>query len=470
MIEIMPKFGQDSKTPLYMQLYEHIKNEILSGAAAPGSKLPSVRALAVHLDISKNTVEGAYEQLVAEGYVKSRERSGLYVEELEGRINDKTTDTHTKNRDKYVTDKVDSLKYDFSNGQIDGNSFPYKIWRRLLNQCLVPQHKELLLYGDHQGDEDLRNEIAKYLYESRGVNCNPEQILIGSGTQQSLSMLCNMLKGIEDCIAMEEPGYVGARAVFEHYGFNVTPVRLENDGISIEGIRESRAKIAYITPSHQFPCGMVMPVAKRLKLLQWASSENSIIIEDDYDGEFRYHGKPIPSLQGLDTSGRVIYLGTFSKSLIPSSRTSYMVLPESILKVYRQGYSIYEQPVPRINQKALQMFMEQGYWERHIRRMRSIYRKKHDGLVSSIRAMMGNNVQIIGEDAGLHILLKVENGMKEEELIESARKAEVKICPTSIYCINKENVLPSTIFLGFGGIEQEDIAEGIRLLSKVWFS
>ena len=469
MIEITPKFEQNSGKSLYIQLYEHIKVEILCGRIIAGEKLPSVRGLSQYLGISKNTVEGAYEQLIDEGYARSRQRSGLYVEEIEGSFDSGSIKSSFKTQNDEIKYKDIDFKYDFSNGQIDQDSFPYKIWRRIFNRCIDPRYKELLLYGEHQGDEDLRIQIAKYLHESRGVNCHYDQILIGSGTQQSLSMLCTILQETQRIVAMEEPGYRGARAVFTHYNFEVKPVHLKEDGISIEDIKKSKAKIVYITPSHQFPNGMVMPVAKRIKLLQWAFEEKGLIIEDDYDGEFRYHGKPIPSLQGLDTWGNTIYLGTFSKSLIPSIRISYMVLPERILEIYKQNYRIYEQPVPRINQKALQIFMEEGDWERHIRKMRNIYRKKHDTLLYAISTVIGSNVEIIGKDAGLHVLLKVKNNMDEQELIKSAELAKVMVSPTSIYWMNNEKSKSSIIFLGFGGIALSNICKGVELLNKAWF-
>jgi GntR family transcriptional regulator/MocR family aminotransferase len=214
---------------------------------------------------------------------------------------------------------------------------------------------------------------------------------------------------------------------------------------------------------------MVMPVTKRLMLLQWAKERNGFIIEDDYDGEFRYQGNPIPSLQALDTNGNVIYLGTFSKSLIPSVRISYLVLPEKLLQIYKKNYSIYEQPVCRLNQKALQLFMEQGFWNRHIKKVRNIYKKKHDLLISSINDILGDKVEIIGKDAGLHILLKVNNGMKEIELINAAYLVQVCVSPVSPYWFNKRNADASVVFIGFAGIKLETIPEGIAQLKKCWF-
>ena len=325
------------------------------------------------------------------------------------------------------------------------------------------------MYGDHKGDYDLRYEIAKYIHHSRGVICSPNQIVISSGTQQSLNLLCHILSDFNPGIAFEDPSYLGAKAVFKHFNFNIAPIKLEADGIDIECLNESKSRIVYVTPSHQYPYGMVMPISKRLKLLHWAKENDGIIIEDDYDGEFRYKGKPIPSLQGLDETGKVIYLGSFSKSLMPSMRISYLVLPEMFLNTYEQQYIIYQQSVPRLFQKALEIFMKEGYWEKHLRKSKVLYKKKQELLINSINNYLGNNVTIIGADSGLHLLLKINTQMKEDELIEKALKFGVRVDSTSVNWINPPlNSFP-VIFIGFAGIKIEDIPIAIKILHKCWF-
>lgn len=470
MIEITPQLNSNIKESLYAQLYRYIKNEILCGNLNAGEKLPSIRHLAKYLNISKNTVVVAYEQLLAEGYVKSIAKSGVFVAKLQ---NDYGDDISKKYNDLFIISTISEkskIKYDLRNAQTEVSSFPFSIWRRLMNHCIHSDFSELLSYGDHQGEEGLRVAISRYLYLSRGVKCNPEQIIIGAGTQQTLTILSLILKHIGNDIGFEEPGYNGAREVFLHHNYNVIPIELDLDGINISLINKSSAKIAYITPSHQFPCGMVMPVAKRLRLLQWAQDNNGYIIEDDYDGEFRYHGKPIPALQGLDKSGRVIYLGTFSKSLIPSIRISYMILPHTLTQIYASHYKIYEQPVSRVDQRLLQLFMEQGYWDKHIRRMRIIYKRKHDLLINSLNEELGDKVEVIGKEAGLHILLKVKNGMNEKELIQTALNAQIGVSPTSIYWMDKSRERSDIIFIGFGGIALEEIKESVSVLKKCWLS
>lgn len=469
MIELTPELKSNIEKSLYIQLYEYIKNGILKENLKSGERLPSIRDLAKHLNISRNTVVTAYEQLMAEGYVSSHGRAGIYIENIHEslmKVESRMTLPEWKKIDKV---KEIKFKYDFRNAQIDLESFPYPLFKKVINECLSLEERELFNYGKHQGEEGLREQIARYLFLSRGVKCSGDQILIGAGTQQNLSMLSLILRDIDTSIAFEEPGYNGARQIFINNNYKVLPIPLEEDGININLLNNEAAKIVYITPSHQFPCGMVMPIAKRLSILKWAKQQNGYIIEDDYDGEFRYAGKPIPALQGLDRNGRVVYLGTFSKSLVPSIRVSYMVLPESLLQIYKNKYTIYEQAVPRVIQKALQLFMERGYWDRHIKKMRNVYRKKQELLIHSINKILGDKVEVVGKDAGLHILLKVKNNMNEYQLIETAQKSEIGISPTSIYWYCKRENNPTLVFIGFGGIALEDIPYGIEEINKSWF-
>ncbi|WP_411681423.1 PLP-dependent aminotransferase family protein [Clostridium thailandense] len=469
MLELLPHLNYKEKTPLYIQIYKYIKDEILSGKIPSKSKLPSIRSLAKDLKLSKNTIESAYEQLIAEGYVKSKNRSGLYVERLDNEFNYSKSINLNSYKEKVNNIYEPIVRYDFSSGQIDLNSFPYTKFKKILENCVNEYSKELLLYGDHKGDYCLRHEISKYIHHSRGVTCSPNQIVISSGTQQSLTLLAHILSNIHTSIAFEEPSYLGAKAVFKHFNFNITPINLEIDGIDIESLYKSISQIVYVTPSHQYPYGMVMPISKRLKLLQWAEEKDGLIIEDDYDGEFRYKGRPIPSLQGLDKINRVIYLGSFSKSLMPSMRISYLVLPEALLDIYEKQYKIYEQPVPRLLQKSLEIFMKEGHWEKHLRKLRVLYKKKQEILISSITEHLAKSVTIIGSDSGLHILLKVNTKMSEQELVDKALKAGIKVNPTLVNWINPPtNSLP-VIFIGFAGIEIEDITNAIKDLKECWF-
>lgn len=468
MIELLIKLDDNHASPFYIQLYDYIKNEILSGNIPPGSKLPSIRSLSKSLKLSKNTVEAAYEQLTAEGYVKPCDRSGVFVENI-----DSTLQSLRKTGFSGFSNEKDSaheysIKYDLRSGLIDVDSFPYPEFRKIMGRSIDICSRELLLYGDHKGDYGLRYEISKYIYYSRGVSCNPGQILVSSGTQQSLMLLSMILREFNSGIAFEEPGYLGAKAVFSHFGIGIDPIPLEPDGININTLKKSSAKIAYVTPSHQFPMGMVMPITKRLQLIKWAQENNAYVIEDDYDGEFKYRGKPVPSLQGLDNMGRIIYLGSFSKSLMPSMRISYLVLPAELLEIYQKKYRAYEQPVSRIIQKSLEIFIKEGLWEKHLRKSRVLYNRKREILISSINEHLGAAASVIGADSGLHILLEIKTDLSEEDLIDRALRFGVKVSPTSIYWSTPPANSFPVLLIGYAGIGINDIDRGIILLKESW--
>ncbi|MGE7689862.1 PLP-dependent aminotransferase family protein [Lysinibacillus sp. NPDC097214] len=466
MLEITPILNNEE--PLYFQLYKYIKVEIQNGNILAKTKLPSQRSLAKHLNISRNTVDAAYQQLLAEGYVVSREREGIYVVEFEKdyfQINsvkfDNTILKSNQEKDPTV------IEFDFNYGDINLKDFPYKIWRKLSMQSLNEEQDHLFLYGDAQGELKLRGYIAKYLYEARGVKCSADQIVIGAGLQYLTGIVCNLI-GREKLFGMEDPGYYRVRYLFKDNGIRIKPIHLDDYGISIAHLRNSKVKAVYVTPSHQFPIGTVMPISRRLELLEWANKENAYIIEDDYDGEFRYAGKPIPALQGLDSYDNVIYMGTFSKSLIPSIKLSYMVLPRKLINLYIEN-SYYVQTVSRFHQHTLQLFMESGHWERHLSKSRNSYKKRYEALLKAINQILGSKVKIYGASGGLHILVEPNNSMSEDELIETAKMKGVKVYPVSIFYANPPEKQTAKVLLGFANIDEEKIYKGIELLKNAWF-
>lgn len=471
-MDITHLLNNQSKEPLYVQLYQNIKKEIIKGKIAANTRLPSIRVLAGDLRISRNTVELAYQQLIAEGYVESKPRSGLFVIALQL---DRLPLQQQPRKEKILQwheHKSGQVKFDFRYGDVDAAHFPLATWRKLSHQCLLPELTTLFSYGEPQGEQALCHELSSYLYSSRGVNSSAEQIILGAGVQYLAGLLCGLLRSVTDtAIAMEDPGYDGLRTVFHHHGFKVHPIPLEQDGLNIDKLYESPARAVYITPSHQFPFGTVMSLAKRMQLLQWAEEKNGIIIEDDYDSEFRYVGKPIPSLQSLDTNHRTIYLSTFSKCLLPSLRIAYLVLPPSLLKLHQEhNYRVFDQTVSRHHQQTLELFMRKGHWEAHIRRMRKIYHKKQDALIGTIRQLMGTHTTIIGQDAGLHILLRVHNGMNEQQLIHAAEKEGARVYAVSPFWANPFEAEASMVQIGFGGLSIEHIIEGVHALHRAWFS
>lgn len=461
-----------SSKPLYMQIYEALKKEIISGHLQEGSKLTSTRNLAETLGVSRNTVESAYLQLCSEGYILSKAGSGFSVEKLDGAMISKLRKQNYKKfeKDKNIQSqiKVDN-KYNFQYGNLSATDFPLRLWKKLSNKCLTSlTAEEIMSYNSNKGELDLQIEIMKYLNKSRGVYCNPEQIVLSSGIGHSLSLLCQLLRSNSNDIAIEDPGYNGARNIFNNNGYNVIPISLEGDGINIEELENSTANIVYVTPSHQFPTGAVMTISKRLKLLDWAARKNGVIIEDDYDSELRYNSRPIPSIQGIDNKELVVYIGTFSKSLSPSLRVGYIVLPESLVSKYDRFFSKYHSSISLFQQNIIQQFMYLGYWESHLRKVCISNKRKHDILISTINEIMGDKVIIHGKNAGLHILLEINNGLSEGELISKAKEYGVIVYPVSTFWIRVNRYTNNMVLLGFGGMSESEIAQGIKLLTNAW--
>ncbi|MDH8002235.1 PLP-dependent aminotransferase family protein [Bacillus cereus] len=464
MLELTPNLNLNSKKALYVQLYEYIKKEIKDGTISAFTKLPAKRKLADYLQVSKNTIEAAYEQLLAEGYIESISRKGYFVCKFEQMMDVEGSEAEVEE----IPFREGNYTFDFTQTGVDTNTFPFTTYRKLINDVWQPHNNDLLFLGHPQGELSLREEIANYLYESRGVRCSASQIVLGAGTQILVKLLFQLLKGSN--YAVENPGYHRKMVVFEQGEKKVQMLSLDRDGICMADLENSDANVVFVTPSHQFPYGMIMPITRRTQLLQWAKkAEDRYIIEDDYDSEFRYSGKPIPALQGLDTDGKVIYMGTLSKALLPSLRMSYIVLPKNLIKKYQKEYLFYAQSVSRMDQEVIRKFLNEGYWEKHIHKMRVVYRKKRDRLVFEIEKYFSNHVEVIGEDSGLHILLKVHNGMREEELIKAAAKYSIKIYPVSTYY--KADTAPeNVVLLGFAILSEEEIAKAIQLLHKAWFT
>ncbi len=464
MLELTPNLNVNSKRALYVQLYEYIKKEIKDGTIPALTKLPAKRKLASYLQVSKNTVEAAYEQLLAEGYIESASRKGYFVCKVEQMIYVEGSEAKVEE----VPFREENYTFDFTQTGVDTNTFPFTTYRKLINDVWQPHNNELLFLGHPQGELSLREEIANYLYESRGVRCSASQIVLGAGTQILVKLLFQLLKGSN--YAVENPGYHRKMVVFEQGEKKVQMLSLDRDGICMADLENSDANVVFVTPSHQFPYGMIMPITRRAQLLQWAKKEEDrYIIEDDYDSEFRYSGKPIPALQGLDTDGKVIYMGTLSKALLPSLRMSYIVLPKNVIEKYQKEYLFYTQSVSRMDQEVIRKFLNEGYWEKHIHKMRVVYRKKRDRLVFEIEKYFFNRVEVIGEDSGLHILLKMHNGMREEELIQEAAKYSIKIYPVSTYY--KDGTAPeNVVLLGFAILSEDEIAKAVQLLHKAWYT
>jgi GntR family transcriptional regulator/MocR family aminotransferase len=458
--------NNNDTTPLYKQLYEQIREQVLSGKLPAHARLPSVRDLAAELSTSRNTVEGAYLELCAEGYIYSRQRSGYFVSSLDHDV--ASPPAHKPGKpDRPLPSR--RYAYDFHPARLDPATFPAALWRRCFLESLAESSRDLSEYGDPQGDRGLRGSIRQYLERSRGVICDPDQILICAGLQQGLDIVAHLLKENHSLVAVEDPGYHLPAAVFRNNSFQTVPVAVGPGGIDLAMLRASGSTIAYVTPSHQLPLGHVMPIANRLNLLEWAESGGNLIIEDDYDSELRYHGKPIPALQGLKPDGNIIYMGTFSKTLSPALRMSYMVLPRSLLSPFHTLYRDYFSTVSLLEQKTMARFMEQGYWERHIRRMRISYQKKHDALLQAVEHYFGNRATVIGQGAGLHVILQLnDRNPGEAEILRAAAQKGINLFPFSATCTMGEPA-STNLMLGFGGMTAAESEQGIKLLSELCF-
>ncbi|TWT26054.1 PLP-dependent aminotransferase family protein [Planomicrobium sp. CPCC 101110] len=453
-------FALNDHSPKYRQVYDRVKLLIEQKDLPENEQLPSIRQLAETLHVSRNTTLMAYEQLVAEGYIRGEGRKGYFVNELEPILVQDALAPPDKER----KEPAPSVKIDFKAGAVDQTHFPLKTWRRLSNQVLTLQ--ESFQYGEPFGEVCLREQIAVYLFQSRGVKTEPHAIVIGSSTQQLLIHLGHILNDDSDGVIIEDPGYDGAKEAFRFHQFAIETLPVYETGADFSQLEKLKSKLIYITPSHQSPLGVSMSIQQRQMLIQWANSIDGFIIEDDYDSEFRYTQQPFPALASID-SARVIYLGNFSKSFLPGIRLSYMVLPQSVVDRYKNRFLQFESTASLQNQLTMARFMEAGEWNRHIKRMRLVYKRKMQCLVSELRKQFKESLSIIGEQSGLYVLVKVHLNRSEEWLIERAEMDGVHVYPTSIYFI-KNHPAEAVIKLGFSNLSCEEIQEGVKLLKKAW--
>lgn len=459
--------GKDSR-PLYQQLYRNIRQDIESGFLSSGEKMPSKRKLASHLKISVATVENAYEQLQAEGYLHAEPKRGFFVQTIQLR---KSIDLAPQSASCQEHDtKPVVYRYDFRTNAVDTRCFPFATWAKLMRELLTGADQSLLTAADPQGILPLRQAIIRYLYEFRGIEALPEQVIVGAGSEYLTGLLIQLL-GRDKGYGVENPGYHKIHKIFEKNGAPVCAVPLDGQGLQVDRLRQTGAQIVHVTPSHHFPLGIVMPVARRQELLNWAAEQDGrYIIEDDYDSEFRFSGRPIPALQSLDRKERVIYMNTFAKSLAPSLRIGYLVLPAHLLEHYRKEFLFYASTVPRFEQHTLALFLERGHFERHIARMRNSYKTRRNALTEAIlQSQLAKQVRISGENAGLHLLLEVENGLDEATLVARAGRVGVRVYGLSQYYAFPDAAKPtSTLVLGYSQLRPEDMAPAVSLLEEAW--
>ena len=467
-MELMVPIENKDSIPLYEQIYSYIKGEIRAGRLRAGSRLPSTRTLAGNLHVSRSTTQLAYEQLLSEGYIEALPCKGYFVCQIEELVEVKYHGETEEKEPKGEHPEDLACKVDFSPRGIDLDSFPFNAWRKLSKNTLVDDNKDMFAVGNPQGEYGLRQAIRDYLHSARGVHCRPEQILVGAGSEYLL-MLLSQLIGRNTGIALENPTYKQAFRVFESLGHPIFPVSMDRLGMSVRELEKTKASIAYVMPSHQYPTGVIIPIKRRQELLKWAKAEEDrYLIEDDYDSEFRYKGRPIPALQGMDDSQKVIYMGTFSRSIAPAIRVGFMVLPEPLLALYREKAGFYACTVSRIDQNILTHFITEGYYERHLNRMRAVYKGKHDTLLNGLRELEPF-FDIQGEYAGIHVLLTHKKGLPEKQLVEAAAKAGVRVYGMSDFVIGEDRGhFPSTVILGYASLKESEIIEGCRRLVQAW--
>lgn len=478
MLELMIHLDSDSGKPLYEQIYDYIRIHIADGKISRGEKLPSTRLLSGYLQVSRSTVELAYEQLLSEGYIESKPSRGYYAGDISELYLSGQTEKHKKSRERIreslpgtepVHRNLHRYRIHFSSDENDYQYFPFHAWRKLSRELLSADDPSLFCAGESAGEWEFREAICRYLYHARGVNCSPKQIIIGAGNEYLLMLLAQTL-GNGKRVAIENPTYLKAYKTLANMNYEMLSAGMDQRGILMEEIEAWDPDIVYIMPSHQFPMGTVMPMKRRLELLRWAAGrENRYIIEDDHDSEFRYKGKPIPSLQGNDADGRVIYIGTFSKSISPAIRVSYMVLPETLLSAYREKCGFYASTVPKEQQRLLAAFLNEGYFGRYLNKMRRIYKGKHDLFLSLLKKE--NWVRrIYGDYAGMHLLAELNTSKNASWVVDKAKEKGVRVYALEEYMVpgtKPAEGIYATLLLGYGSLTEAEMREGIACIRGI---
>jgi GntR family transcriptional regulator/MocR family aminotransferase len=469
---------------LFQQIYEGLRQAILSHRLRVGAQMPSTRALAKDLKVSRNTVMSVYDQLIAEGFLQGKRGAGTFVaedisDELLAVRNTKTPNNSASSRQIARRGKVFfETSFSFTNqphkprafqtGFSAIDEFPIEIWTRIASRRLRKMPRSRLDYCETQGYPPLREEIAKYLASSRGVLCEAEQVIIVAGSQQGLDLTARVLLDVGDEAWIEDPNYVGAKGALLAAGAKLIPVPLDSEGLDVKtGIKLSQnARLAYVTPSHQFPLGVVMSLSRRLELLEWANQNSAWIVEDDYDSEFRYEGKPLMALQGLDNDNRVIYIGTFSKVLFPSLRLGYLVVPPDLVGIFTNALSFIAYHAPMLEQVVLTDFMREGYFGRHIRRMKNFYAERQKVLRTAINEHLNEYLEVEKDVAGMHLVAWLKNDLNDREIAEKALKFGVYTPPMSFYCTHEK--LRDGLLLGYTGISPTEILTGVKRLREMF--
>lgn len=475
-----------SRVPLQRQLYDEMRTAILSGRLAPGARVPATRVLASDTGTSRNTVSGAFDQLLSEGYLEGKVGSGTYVARMlpedllrvtrqPGPSRPVIARACLSRRGRMLGGIPASLRsreiateQAFRTGLPAFDEFPRALWARLGARLLRHAPSAVLTYGDPAGYRPLRRAIAEYLRAARGVNCSAEQVIVTAGSQQALDLAARLLLDPGDAAWVEDPGYLGARGALRAAGVRSIPVPVDSRGLSVvEGEKRApEARLACVTPSHQYPLGMTMPLSRRTSLLAWARRHRAWIVEDDYDSEFRYSGRPLQALQGLDPIGCVIYTGTFSKVLFPSLRLGYMVVPESLVDTFVSARALVDRHPPGLEQAIVAEFLAEGHFARHVRRMRTLYAERQEALVLALGRELGGAIEASPAEAGMNLPAWLRGNASDLELSNKAAQVGVVVTPVSAYALE---VKPrSGLLLGYAAFSTRQIREGVRKLAQIF--
>jgi GntR family transcriptional regulator/MocR family aminotransferase len=475
----------NAATSRYQQLYENLREAILTGRLAPGTRLPATRVLAGELGLARNTVVNAFEQLAAEGYLESRPGDGTYVSRAlpDERLTVKPPRRGARRSAAPVQSQLSRQSQALAAARLgvwgeDGppcafrpdllalDHFPLGLWARLVSRNWRHSTTTLLGYGDPAGYRPLREAVASYLGAARGVRCTPEQIFITNGAQQGIDLAVRTLLDPGDKVWVENPGYRGVRGALIAAGAQLMPVLVDNEGLQVESgmATAPQARAVYVTPSHQYPTGATLSLARRLALLEWAQRTGAWIIEDDYDSEYRYTGRPLSSLHGLDAAERVIYIGTFSKVLFPALRLGYLVAPQAMVDAITRLRALTDRQSPTVDQAVLADFISEGHFARHIRRMRVLYGERQSLLVDGVRRQLGGCLEIVDAEAGLHVVGWLPPGVDDREISQAAAAVGIDAQPLTANALAP--LARGGLVLGYAALDEAAIQEGVRRLCK----
>lgn len=470
------------RVPLHRQLYDEVRRAIISGRLRRGSRIPSSRAIARSLGVSRSTVTMTFEHLLSEGYLEATVGRGTFVSgdlpidvaplvvaerppPASGNIRLSTYGAALARTEPLET-PLGSATIDFRDGRPAFDRFPYDVWRRLVARHIRADAGHFDYASDPAGHPGLREAIAVYLRRERALNVRGEDIVIVTGSQQAIDLIARLLVDPGDLVAIEDPGYIGAARTFAAHGAKVCGVPVDPDGIRVDRLERlgRDVRLAYVTPSHQFPTGSVLSLRRRFALLEWARAHRATIVEDDYDSAYRYEGHPIPALAGLDTEAAVVYVGTFSKTMFPALRIGYVVVPRALREVFTQAKSFADRQSPMLEQCALADFLSDGHFERHVRRMRALYRMRREAMLDALERHLGDAATVVGERAGMHVLVRLHEPLPPD-LIERTRSAGVAVVSADCHYLNGGT--SDEFIFGFARMETDAIEEGVRRFGNV---